>query len=106
MLAAFACGTFLSAVSVDSLEKMLGLAVLDALEACHLTVKEAAPLMRLDESNLRSMLRGDGKYHLGVVHLARLPFTFWLCFGPKLFGLVARQNLEAIAEDIGLRKSA
>ena len=106
MLAAFSVGTFLTVASSDNLEKVLGLAVLDALESIRLTVKEAAPIMRLDESNLRSMLRGDGKYHLGVVHLARLPFSFWLCFGPMLFALMARQNLTALAEDIGLRKSA
>lgn len=96
----------LSIMATDDLEQVLGIAVLDALGAIHLTVKEAAPMMRVNEANLRSMLRGEGKYHLGMVHLLRLPFQFWFWFGPVLFALVAKQRLTSMAEDLGLRKSA
>lgn len=88
------------------LEKILGRAVLDALDATRLTVKEAAPLMHVDESNLRSMLRGESKYHIGIVHLARLPFSFWTVFGPALFFLLAKRNVTALAESMDLRKAS
>ena len=96
----------MAAQSEDRLEKVLGQAVLDALNAVHLSVKESAALMKVDEGNLRSMLRGEGKYHLGLVHLARLPFSFWTVFGPVLFFLMAQQSLHEIREDLGLRRSA
>lgn len=97
----------LSCVQPDAeLEKILGRAVLDALDAIHLTVKEAAPLMKVDESNLRSMLRGEGKYKLGLVHIARLPFSFWTVFGPVLFFLLAKRNVTALAETLEMRKAS
>ena len=88
----------------ERLEKVLGQAVLDALNQIHLTTKEAAALMQIDHGNLTSMLRGEGRYHLGLVHLARLPFTFWAWFGPTLFKLMAKQHIQQIQEDIGLGK--
>lgn len=95
-----------SCVTTDDLEQLLGEAVHNALRSARITVKEAARLMLVPEPNLYSMLRGDGKYHLGLVHLARLPFAFWTWFGPTLFYLVAKQNVVAIGEELGLRKSA
>lgn len=97
----------LSAVQRDTeLEKVLGQAVLNALDSIHLTLKEAAPIMGIDEANLRSMLRGEGRYHLGLVHLARLPFAFWTWFGPTLFFLMAKRNLTALQDSLDLRKAS
>lgn len=95
-----------AAVTTDDLEQLLGEAVHTSLRQARITVKDAACLMRIPEPNLYSMLRGDGKYHLALVHLARLPFGFWSWFGPSLFYLVAKQNVVAIGEELGLRKSA
>lgn len=96
----------ITVASDERLEKVLGQSVLDALNRIHLTTKEAAALMLIDHGNLTSMLRGEGRYHLGLVHLARLPFTFWTVFGPTLFYLMAKQNIQQIQEDLGLGKSA
>lgn len=106
MTAAFSMGTFLTVASSDDLERVLGMAVLDGLDAIHLSVKEAAPIMRVDEANLRSMLRGESRYHLGLIHIARLPFKFWYWFGPVLFALLLKRSLAALVEDSSLRKSA
>ena len=88
----------------DDIEKVLGMVVLDCLNAIHLTVKEAAPMMGVPEANLYSMLRGQGKYRLALVHLTRLPFPFWAQFGPRLFFLLAKMNIEAIGQERQIRK--
>jgi hypothetical protein len=92
--------------STEELERMLGVAVLDALAFVRLTTKEAAALMRWDESNLRKALRGEPAHHISLNRLARLPVDFWMAFIPVLGYLVLRQNCRNIASDLGLRRSA
>lgn len=94
----------LSAASTDDLEKILGQAVLESLERSRVTVKEAAALMRLDESQFRKQLRGEPSNHLSLTRLIRLPYGFWLWFSPSLIYLVAKKNTAEIAESIGLRQ--
>lgn len=96
----------LTAAATDELEKMLGLAVIDSLERARVTVKEAAALMKLDESQFRKQLRGEPSNHISLTRLIRLPWAFWLWFGPSLMYLVAKKNTIEIAETFGLRKSA
>lgn len=92
-----------STVSTDDLEKILGLAVLESLERARVTVKEAAALMKLDESHFRKQLRGEPGNHLSLTRLVRLPYAFWLWFSPSLIYLVAKKNAIEIAESVGMR---
>lgn len=99
-------GVRIAAASGEALDKLLGAATLLCFELSRITVKEAAPIMGMDESHLRQALRGEAAHHLSLNRLVRLPFAFWLHFGPALIYLVAKQNVQAIAEDLKLRKSA
>lgn len=95
-----------AAFDASQLEQTLGDAVLSALQSARITVKEAAVLMAIDESQLRHGLRGEKGYHLSLNRLVRLPFTFWLTFSPTLIYLVAKKHHAEIAEDLGFRKRA
>lgn len=99
-------GLRMSAQSSDDLEVTLGAAVSLSFAHARLTTKEAAALMRIDESQLRHCLRGDKGYHLSLNRLLRLPFGFWLHFGPALIYLVAKKNMTEIAEDLGFKRPA
>jgi len=94
----------LSASSTDDLEKALGQAVLDSLDRAHITVKEAAAIMHLDESNFRKQLRGEPSNHISLTRLLRLPYRFWLWLSPSLIYLVAKRNAEEIAVSMGMRQ--
>lgn len=93
----------LAAANLDDLEQILGRAVLESLEHAHITVKEAAALMRLDESQFRKQLRGEPSNHLSLTRLVRLPYTFWLWFSPSLIYLVAKKNHAEIVESFSIR---
>ena len=97
---AFRC----AAMTTDDLEKDLGQAVLDSLDRAQITVKEAAAIMRLDESNFRKQLRGEPSNHISLTRLLRLPYRFWLWLSPSLIYLVAKRNAEEIAVSIGMRQ--
>lgn len=92
-----------SVMDLTDLEAVLGQAVRDALRAARITEEQAAPLMKMDLAALRRCLRGEGRLQLGVARLMRLPFVFWLTFAPTLMYLVAKINVEQIADDFGLR---
>lgn len=94
MFALVAC----TVASTDEIEKMLCQAVTDAMHAAHLSVKEVAAYMRLDEAQLRHQLRGSPSNHLSLTRLIRLPFSFWLFFGPALIAIVYRKRLEEFAQ--------
>jgi hypothetical protein len=96
----------LNAASTDELEKLLGLAVLDGLDRAHITVKEAASLMKWDENHFRQAIRYEKSRHISLTRLVRLPLSFWVHFLPVLTALVVRRNVLAMAEDLGLRRSA
>jgi len=83
----------------EELEVVLGEAVGLSLVQARLTIKEAAALMRIDESQFRHSLRGGKGYHLSLNRLLRLPFAFSLHFGPALIYLVAKKNIQEIADD-------
>lgn len=99
------CLRFAAATTSD-LEKLLGLAVLDALDATKLTVKEACGLMRTDYYHFMQALKGEPGRHISLTCLVRLPFTFWMAFLPILTYLIAKQNITDIAESLGVRRSA
>lgn len=106
LIALWLCGIRIAAASGEELDRLLGAATLLCFQLSRITVKEAAPIMGMDESHLRQALRGEAAHHLSLNRLVRLPFAFWLHFGPALIYLVAKENVQAIAEDLKLRKSA
>lgn len=106
VIALWLLGLRCSAMDLESLEVLLGNAVLSALESAKVTVKEAGALMVLDESTLRKAIRGEKSHHWSLNRLMKLPFSFWLHFGPTLLWLVAKRNAQEIAETVGLRRSA
>lgn len=92
-----------TASTTDALEHALGEAVREALHLARLTEKNAADVMRMDESHLRKALRGEPSHHISLTRLVRLPLAFWMFFGPTLIYLVARQHAQDIAHDFGVR---
>jgi hypothetical protein len=91
--------TALAAADLDELEKLLLQAVIDAMHSAHLTVKELAFAMRMDEKQLRRQLEGQPHQHLALVKLFRAPFSFWTWFGPSLIALIARKRFAELTED-------
>lgn len=96
----------LSVSDTTELERLIGLAVVDALERCGLPMKAAAAVMAVDESHLRQALKHEAGRHLSIYRLARLPLNFWLHFMPTLSALVVKQHMTHLIEDLGFRKSA
>lgn len=90
----------------EGIRVLVGATVADALARSHITVKEAAAIMSIDESQLRHGLRGEKGYHISLARLAMMPMDFWAHFWPSVAYLVAKKNVNAIVEDMGLRRSA
>ncbi len=80
------------------LEQLLSTAVMDALNAAHLSVKEAAHYMRIDPEQLRRQLKNEPKQYLSLLKLLSLPFGFWLSFSPALIAIVYRKRMQDMAE--------
>lgn len=102
-------GLFLKASTVDTedLEKLLAQAVWDALNAAHISIKEAAYAMDMDESQLRKQLRAEKSQHLNLTKLFRLPFAFWMWFSPSLMSLIYRKRMVEFAQSIDeMKRSA
>lgn len=97
----------LSAADLSDLERMLGEAVIEALERAHIPVKVACAAMTMDESNFRKALRGEPSNHFSLNRLLRLPYSFWLFFLPTLSYIVAKTHITQIVEDAkSMRRSA
>jgi hypothetical protein len=88
----------LAAADTTELERLLSASVLDALNAAHLSVKEAAHYMRIDPEQLRRQLKNEPKQYLALLKLLSLPFGFWLAFSPSLIAIVYRKRMQDMAE--------
>lgn len=95
-----------SAMDLSNMDVVLGQTVQSALVSAGITIKEAIALMDIDETQFRKALRGEGYRLLALNHLIKLPYRFWLAFGPTLMWLVAKKNAIEIAETLGVRTSA
>jgi hypothetical protein len=73
-------------------------ALLDALEAAHLTHKEAYSAMRLQKSSWHRMLTGELHVPLDLVVL--LPVKFQMEFWPRIAFSVLRQAAADIVDDV------
>lgn len=91
----------LSTMDTTHLEQLVAQAVQQAFHAAQLTRKEAAALMRIDESQLGKQLRGEPGQHISLTRLMRLTGTgFWIWFGPTLLLIVARERYAEFAETL------
>jgi hypothetical protein len=88
----------LATADTSELEQLLSTAVMDALNAAHLSVKEAAHYMRIDPEQLRRQLKNEPKQYLSLLKLLSLPFGFWLNFSPSLIAIVYRKRMQDMAE--------
>ncbi len=88
----------LATADTTELEQLLSAAVLDALNAAHLSVKEAAHYMGIDPEQLRRQLKNEPKQYLSLLKLLSLPFGFWLAFSPALIAIVYRKRMQDMAE--------
>lgn len=88
----------LTAANTDELEQFLACGVRDALNAAHVDLKVAASCMGITESQLGKQLRAEPSHHLSLTRLIRLPFSFWLFFGPALIQIVYRKRMQEMAD--------
>ena len=100
LVVVFVGGRMLAVTDTTELEQMLSAAVLDALNAAHLTVKEAAYYMHIDPEQLRRQLKNEPKQYLSLLKLLSLPFGFWLAFSPSLIAIVYRKRMRDMAETL------
>lgn len=89
----------LMAADLDELEGLVLRAVTDAMHSAHLTIKEMAFAMRIDEKQLRRQLERQPHQHLALVKLFRAPFSFWCFFSPTLIALIARKRFAELTEE-------
>jgi hypothetical protein len=95
-----------AAVQTGSWDRLLGQALLDALDANHLSVKVAADAMGLDESNLRKQLRGEPGHELRIVRIQRLPFPVYADFWTRALYLRGQQSVNELMESVDVRRRA
>lgn len=88
----------LAAADLSELEQFLAGAVRDALNAAHVDLKVAAGCMGITDSQLAKQLRGEPGHFISLTRLIRVPFAFWLFFGPSLIALVYRKRMQEMAE--------
>jgi hypothetical protein len=84
----------------DELAALLGQAVRDGLHAARIPIKEAIAHMGIAESQFNAQLQGKPGAHLSLLRLARLPWPFWMTFGPSLMWLLAKRNIDQITESV------
>lgn len=95
-----------AAMDLSEMDKMLGEAVTSCLVRHSLTVKEAAALMSIDESQFRKALRGEGYRLLALNHLIKLGPLFMASLCESLMWLTMKQRAREIMETVTVRKDA
>lgn len=88
----------LATLETIDLEAMLRQGILDAMHAAHLSVQETAFAQRICERQWRKQLAGEDQHQISLTRLIRMPFTFWLSFGPALMALIYRKRLQEFAQ--------
>lgn len=107
-LAAVASSAWMAAAPMtdEEIARMVGQAVIDALNAAHITVDHACDVMKLARSQFSAQVNGRPGAHLSVVRLLKLPWEFWLQFGPRLLYLAAQRSARQIGESFGFGRAA
>lgn len=93
-----------SAMNLDHIEAIINDAIVNCLALAQIPVKEAAAIAGMTETHFRKALSGESYRHITLVHLLKLPYKFWLFFGPQIMWLVARKHAIEIAETISFLK--
>ncbi len=94
----------LGAMDLEPLQALVNDAIRKCLLLSELTDKEAASLCGMSYVNFNRALSGEKYRSLSLAHLFKLPYRFWLHFGPTLMWMVAKKHAEEIAETLKLRK--
>jgi hypothetical protein len=93
-------------ISTQDVNRLLGQALLDVLNANHLAVKVAADIMDLDESSLRKQLRGETGHELRIARVHRLPIDIYTDFWARALYLRGQQTIGEVVDSFGLRREA
>lgn len=102
----FFVGCKCSAMDLQPLQIVINEAIAESLALAKVTVKEAASICGMSEPNFYRAISGERYRSLSLASLMKLPYRFWLHFGPQIMWLVAKKHAQEIAETIGLRRSA
>ena len=105
-VAVWILGMKLAAMDLTEMDRALGDAVHSALVSIGMTVKEAAAVTGMDESQFRKALRGEGYRHLSLNHLVKLGPMFMVHLTSSLMWLTAKQRAQDILETVSVRKGA
>ncbi len=106
VLIVWVVGMKCAAMDLSDMDRALGEAVLAALAAVNVTVKEAAAIMRMNESQFRKALRGEGQRHLALNHLIKLGPTFMVHLFGSVMWITAKQRGHEILETVRVREGA
>lgn len=93
-------------MDLQPLQMLVNEAIVDCLSIAHLTMQEAASICGMSEANFYRALSGERYRSLSLAHLLKLPYRFWLHFGPNLMWLVAKKHAQEIADTLSLKRSA
>lgn len=100
-------GAKCAAMDLGTMDSMLGSAVIKALQRADITILEAVAIMKIDESQFRKALRGEGYRNLALNHLVRLGPIFMAHLTGELMWLTAKQRALEIVETVHeMRKGA
>jgi hypothetical protein len=95
-----------AAQDLEPLQQVVNAAIVECLTLAHIPIKEAASLCGMSEANFRRSLSGEEYRNISLVHLFKLPYRFWLHFGPMLMWMVAKKHAQEIAETFSVKRSA
>ena len=95
-----------AAMDLSDMDKLLGEAVAGCLVRRGRTVKEAAAVMGIDESQFRKALRGESYRLLALNHLIKLGPLFMADLCESLMWLTMKQRAHEIMETVIVRNGA
>jgi hypothetical protein len=95
-----------AAMDLDPLQQVINEAIRECLVLEKITDQQAASICGMSENNFRRALSGEPLRSLSLARLFRLPWGFWLRFGPMLMWMVAKKHAQEIADTFSLKRSA
>lgn len=95
-----------AAMDLAPLQRIVNDGIRECLTLARITHQEAATLTGMSETNFYRALSGEESRNLSLVHLFKLPYRFWLHFGPMLMWLVAKKHAQEIRESFQSVRSA
>jgi len=106
VLVVWVVGLKCSAMDLGDMDRLLGEAVVEAMKDAKITMQTAIDLMKIDESQFRKALRGEGYRLLALNHLVKLGPLFMVHLTSQLMWLTAKQRAMEIVETVNVRKGA